>query len=127
MNSTIISQLANEYELDSFEKALINGFLKLKPEQRDILKEQVKSMLREVINSDGAEEFLSNHSLKPKQKNTGQEKAIPHLTALESPTKSDHEEWEREADEFAAIARAQFLQEKKRESQASSASESETG
>ena len=32
-DSTIVSQLSSEYGLDAFEKVLIEGFLKMKPEE----------------------------------------------------------------------------------------------
>ena len=52
--STIVSQLSSEYGLDAFEKAMINGFLKMKPEQRAMLKEWVKSAMCEVFDNEQA-------------------------------------------------------------------------
>lgn len=53
-DSTIVSQLSSEYGLDAFEKAMINGFLKMKPEQRAMLKEWVKSAMCEVFDNEQA-------------------------------------------------------------------------
>lgn len=59
--------------------------------------------------------------------NLAMDSAQPRLAVVESPTQSERAEWEQEAQEFAKMAYYQFLQEKKRESQASFAQESETG
>lgn len=53
-DSTIVSQLSDEYGLDAFEKAMVNGFLKMKPEQRAMLKGWVKSAMSEVFNDEQA-------------------------------------------------------------------------
>ncbi len=47
-DDTILSQLAREYQMDSFETAMVSNFLKLKPEQREAIKQYVKSLLDEV-------------------------------------------------------------------------------
>ena len=48
-DSTIISQLANEYELDSFEKIMIEGFLKLRPEERKVIKSYIRNLMKGVF------------------------------------------------------------------------------
>lgn len=53
-DSTIVFQLSSEYGLDAFEKAMINGFLKMKSEQRAMLKEWVKSAMYEVFDNEQA-------------------------------------------------------------------------
>lgn len=53
-DSTIVSQLSAEYGLDGFEKAMIQGYLKMQPEQRKAVKSYVKSLLTEIFNNDDA-------------------------------------------------------------------------
>ena len=50
-NSTIISQLADEYNLDVYEKAMISSFLKLKPEQRQFVRNWIKNAMDEISTS----------------------------------------------------------------------------
>lgn len=111
-DSTVIAQLTAEYGLDAFEKDLIEGFLKLRPEERKVIKSYVSNLKKSLLSA-------TQENSQPLQQ--------PCLTVVESPTQSERAEWERQADEFAAMARAQFLQEKKRESQASSAPQSDAG
>lgn len=47
-DSTIISQLADEYDLDVYEKAMISSFLKLKPEQRQFVRNWIKNAMNEI-------------------------------------------------------------------------------
>jgi len=47
-DNTVLSKLASEYKMDSFEKAMVSNFLKLRPEQREAIKQYVKSLLHEV-------------------------------------------------------------------------------
>lgn len=51
----------------------------------------------------------------------------PRLAVVQSSEKSERAKWEQEAQEFAKMAYEQFLQEKRRESQALSAPTSDTG
>lgn len=44
-DSTIVSQLSSEYGLDAFEKVLIEGFLKMKPEERAVIKTYVRNLI----------------------------------------------------------------------------------
>lgn len=53
-DNTILAQLAVEYNMDSFEKAMVSNFLKMKPEQRKAIKQYVKSLLNEVENNPAA-------------------------------------------------------------------------
>lgn len=53
-DSTIVSQLSDEYGLDAFEKAMISGFISMKPEQRAMLKEWVKSSMCKVFDDEEA-------------------------------------------------------------------------
>lgn len=50
-DSTIISQLADEYNLDVYEKAMISSFLKLKPEQRQFVRNWIKNAMDEISTS----------------------------------------------------------------------------
>ena len=50
-DSTIISQLADEYDLDVYEKAMISSFLKLKPEQRQFVRNWIKNAMDEISTS----------------------------------------------------------------------------
>ena len=44
-DSTIVSQLSSEYGLDAFEKVLIEGFLKMIPEERAVIKTYVRNLI----------------------------------------------------------------------------------
>jgi len=46
-DDSILSQLAKEYELDSFEKNLVSNFLRLQPEQRKAIRQYVKLLAEE--------------------------------------------------------------------------------
>lgn len=53
-DSTIISQLSDEYGLDSFEKIMIEGFLKLKPNERKVIKSYVCYLMEKVFSDESA-------------------------------------------------------------------------
>lgn len=53
-DSTIISQLADEYGIDSFEKIMIEGFLKLEPEERKVIKSYVRNLIEKVFSDETA-------------------------------------------------------------------------
>ena len=86
-----LDELVEKYALPSVFRSLIDKFLNLRPDQREAVIEYVRNV---------AADLMAEHAAEP---------VDPRAV------------WEREADEFAALAREQFLLEKKRESQASSA------
>jgi len=53
-DSTILSQLSDEYGLDSFEKIMIEGFLKLKPDERNVIKSYVRNLMDKVFSDENA-------------------------------------------------------------------------
>lgn len=53
-DSTILSQLSDEYGLDSFEKIMIEGFLKLKPDERKVIKSYVRNLMEKVFSDESA-------------------------------------------------------------------------
>lgn len=57
-DSTIISQLSNEYGLDEFEKVLIEGFLKMRPEDRAVIKTYVRNLIDDLTASETAQKRL---------------------------------------------------------------------
>ena len=64
-DSTIISQLSSEYGLDAFETVILKGFLKLKPEQREYLKDRIKDMLCDILDDEAAyKEFRAAYDKK---------------------------------------------------------------
>lgn len=61
-DSTIISQLSSEYGLDAFEKVLIEGFLKMRPEERNVIKSYVRNLLDALTADEGAyKEFRADY------------------------------------------------------------------
>lgn len=63
MDNTIITQLSDEYDLDGFEKAMIEGFLKMRPEERKVIKSYVRNLVDEIMTNEDAykdyrEEYL---------------------------------------------------------------------
>ena len=64
-DSTIVSQLSSEYGLDAFEMVILKGFLKLKPEQREFLKDRIKDMLYDILDDEAAyKEFRAAYDKK---------------------------------------------------------------
>ena len=64
-DSTIVSQLSSEYGLDAFETVILKGFLKLKPEQREFLKDRIKDMLSDILDDEAAyKEFRAAYDKK---------------------------------------------------------------
>lgn len=64
-DSTIVSQLSSEYGLDAFETVILKGFLKLKPEQREFLKDRIKDMLSDILDDEVAyKEFRAAYDKK---------------------------------------------------------------
>ena len=64
-DSTIVSQLSSEYGLDAFEMVILKGFLKLKPEQREFLKDRIKDMLSDILDDEAAyKEFRAAYDKK---------------------------------------------------------------
>ncbi len=53
-DATILSQLSDEYGLDSFEKIMIEGFLKLKPEERGVIKSYVRNLMEKLFSDEAA-------------------------------------------------------------------------
>lgn len=61
-DSTIISQLSSEYGLDAFEKVLIEGFLKMKPEERTVIKTYVRNLIDTLTTDEAAyKEFRAEY------------------------------------------------------------------
>lgn len=61
-DSTIVSQLSSEYGLDAFEKVLIEGFLKMRPEERNVIKSYVRNLLDALTADEGAyKEFRADY------------------------------------------------------------------
>ena len=89
-----LDELVEKYALPSVFRSLIDKFLNLRPDQREAVIEYVRNVAADLMAETAAEPL--------------DQRAV----------------WEREADEFAAMAREQFLSEKRRESQASSAKDS---
>ena len=59
---TIISQLSSEYGLDAFEKVLIEGFLKMKPEERAVIKTYVRNLIDTLTTDETAyKEFRAEY------------------------------------------------------------------
>ena len=64
-DSTIVSQLSSEYGLDAFETVILKGFLKLKPEPREFLKDRIKDMLSDILDDEVAyKEFRAAYDKK---------------------------------------------------------------
>ena len=61
-DSTIVSQLSSEYGLDAFEKVLIEGFLKMKPEERAVVKTYVRNLIDTLTTDETAyKEFRAEY------------------------------------------------------------------
>ncbi|WP_162609258.1 helix-turn-helix domain-containing protein [Anaerotruncus colihominis] len=61
-DSTIVSQLSSEYGLDAFEKVLIEGFLKMKPEERAVIKTYVHNLIDTLTTDETAyKEFRAEY------------------------------------------------------------------
>ena len=61
-DSTIFSQLSSEYGLDAFEKVLIEGFLKMKPEERAVIKTYVRNLIDTLTTDETAyKEFRAEY------------------------------------------------------------------
>ncbi len=61
-DSTIVSQLSSEYGLDAFEKVLIEGFLKMKPEERAVIKTYVRNLIDTLTTDEAAyKEFRAEY------------------------------------------------------------------
>lgn len=61
-DSTIVSQLSSEYGLDAFEKVLIEGFLKMKPEERAVIKTYVRNLIDTLTTDETAyKEFRAEY------------------------------------------------------------------
>lgn len=62
VDSTIVSQLSSEYGLDAFEKVLIEGFLKMKPEERAVIKTYVRNLIDTLTTDETAyKEFRAEY------------------------------------------------------------------
>lgn len=102
-----LGEYAKRHGMTRLETEILKAYLELAPDVRESLLQHFK-------------ERLTQH---PTQKRTepdtsGQERTAPTYEA---------EDLERQADEFAALAREQYLREKKKELQAQSASGSDAG
>ncbi len=102
---TLSDRLARDYGLDDLGRQIMAAYLKLDEGDRLSVGKLIQSLM---------DERTSNQKPAP---------AAP----IVPPGYSSREELEREADEFAALAREQFLSEKRRETQTSSANESGAG
>ena len=105
-NSTIISQLADEYDLDVYEKAMISSFLKLKPEQRQFVRNWIKNAMDEI----SADKSISN------KKDMDAEitaETTPDLSAMRVVNRDEEEE--KLIARGVELMREQFELEKKRE------------
>lgn len=61
-DSTIVSQLSSEYGLDAFEKVLIEGFLKMRPEERAVIKTYVRNLIDTLTTDETAyKEFRAGY------------------------------------------------------------------
>lgn len=61
-DSAIVSQLAAEFELDIYEKAMISSFVKMKPGQREFVKNWVKAAIKEILDDETAyKEFRAEY------------------------------------------------------------------
>lgn len=68
IDSTIITQLSSEYDLDGFERAMIEGFLKMRPEERKVIKSYVQNLLDKLMTDEEAyrdyrEEYIADRAL----------------------------------------------------------------
>ena len=92
-----LDEIIEQSNLPREFRAVIDKFLDLKPNQQEAVIEYMHKVAAALAEDSAADE---------------------------RPMQDQHADWEAEADEFAAIAREQFLSEKRRESQAWSAKES---
>ena len=61
-DSTIVSQLAAEFELDIYEKAMISSFVKMKPGPREFVRNWVKAAIKEILDDETAhKEFRAEY------------------------------------------------------------------
>lgn len=117
-NEPIFEDITKELDIDDDVRQLAKQYNLLNDADKELIKKMIISL------TEKAEKPNFNIAVDVNQSTMQQKQPF---SILESPEKSKREEWERQADEFAAMARAQFLQEKKRESQASSAPQSDAG
>ena len=111
-----LDMLLGKYNLPEVFRALIVRFLELKPEQQEAVVEYMYDVATDLT---FAADLMVAADLAAEDSATN----VPVVP----PGYSSREELEAEADEFAAMAREQFLSEKRRESQASSAKDSGGG
>jgi len=55
--STIVSQLSHEYDLDDLDRRIIESYLQLDPAKRSIIKEYVRSIFKEQLDMEAADEI----------------------------------------------------------------------
>lgn len=61
-DSTILSQLTSEYGLDDFERVLVEGFLKMRPDERKVIKSYVRNMIDALTSDEAAyKEFRAEY------------------------------------------------------------------
>lgn len=68
IDNTIITQLSDEYDLDGFERAMIEGFLKMRPDERKVIKSYVRNFLDKLMTDEEAyrdyrEEYIADRAL----------------------------------------------------------------
>lgn len=55
--STVVSQLSREYELDDLDRRIIEAYLKLDPTKRGIIKDYVRSIFKEQFSMEAANDI----------------------------------------------------------------------
>lgn len=117
-----LDEFARERGMTELELGIIKVYFNLPPPVRGEMLADLKKLLNSVEQTDNQEATEA-----PPPAAAPRIAAVPARPAEQIAPEPDRTAWEQEADEFAAIARAQFLQEKKRESGVLSASTSDAG
>lgn len=116
--STAIEELSVDFFLDAFDTALVEEYLHLTPGQRETFRTFFYRVLKKSIGDSAPEELLKAEIGYPEAND---------IDTIVPPGRSMRTDMETGADEFANLARQQYIEEKRRASQASSASESDVG
>lgn len=117
-----LDEYARERGATELDLAIAKVYFDLPPTVRADMLADLKKLLNSVEQANGQEAAEA-----PPPAPAPKIAAVPARPAEQIAPDPDRTAWEQEADEFAAIARAQFLQEKKRESGVLSASTSDAG
>ena len=66
-NSTIITKLSEEYDLDSIDIGIIKGYLELDSDQRKTIKQYVASIAKAITYEDDINKEMKSSNLEPKE------------------------------------------------------------